>query len=105
LDNIDRAVEAAEQGHDTTSLLDGLKLVQQQLRTVLTQCGCSAITALHQPFDPNLHEAISQMPSHEHAPGTVIAVASVGHQLHGRVVRPSQVVVAVAPDSQTTDAR
>ena len=54
----------------------------------------SEIKALGEEFDPNLHEAISHLPSADHAPNTVMTVTSTGYILHDRVVRPSQVVVA-----------
>ena len=94
LDNIQRAIAAAEKAPDTSSLLDGFRLVDQQLKTVLTQHHCTAIDALNQPFDPYLHEAIQQQPSGNHEPGTVLGVAQVGYQLHDRVVRPTQVIVS-----------
>ena len=78
------------------SLRDGFQLVKEQLKTVLAQHHCTEIEALHQPFDPHQHEAILQQPSAEHPPGTVLDVVQVGYQLHDRVVRPSQVIVAAA---------
>jgi molecular chaperone GrpE len=49
------------------------------------------------PFDPNFHSAIGQMPTKDHSPGTVVRVVLDGYQLHDRVVRPAQVLVATAP--------
>lgn len=98
LDNIERAIEASNQAGEGTSLLDGVKLVHQQLISVLQRHDCTAIDALHTPFDPHLHEAISQQPSDEVPAGTVVAVAQVGYRMHDRVVRPSQVIVSTAPD-------
>lgn len=99
LDNIERAIEAANQTGEGTNLLDGVKLVQQQLLAVLQRHHCTAIEALHRHFDPHLHEAISQQPSDEFPPGTVVAVAQVGYRMHDRVVRPSQVIVSTALDN------
>ncbi len=97
IDNIDRAIEAAENAQEAPGLLAGFKMVAQQMQDVLRQHHCSPIDALHQPFDPNLHEAISQQPSAELDPGTVMHVVQTGYKLHDRVVRPSQVVVSAAP--------
>jgi molecular chaperone GrpE len=94
LDNIERAVGAADKTHDAASLLDGIKMVVQQLDTVLQRYHCVRIEALHQPFNPHLHEAISQQPTAEYPPNTVILVAQQGFQLFDRVVRPSQVIVS-----------
>jgi len=96
LDNVDRAIESAEQNHDTASLLEGVKMVARQSRDVLERYHCVRIADLHEPFDPNLHEAISQQPSDEHPAGTVVLVTQTGFQLHDRVVRPSQVIVSTA---------
>ena len=109
VDNLDRAIEAAEKTHNTADLLEGVKMVAQQLVGVLQRYECVKIEALHSSFDPNLHEAISQLPSPDHPTNTVIAVTQTGYRLHDRVVRPPQVVVssgnadgASSPDTDTT---
>ncbi len=94
LDNMQRAIEAAEQTEESASLLEGFKLVAQQLQTMLGQHNCESIVAVGEPFDPNLHEAVSQMPSEEYPAGTVMVETAVGYLLHDRVVRPSQVIVS-----------
>ena len=96
LDNIRRAAESAEKSPDLESLLAGFKMVAGQLESVLECHQCKKIEALHAPFDPNLHHAISQTPSAEYPPNTVVLVAQEGYQLHDRVVRPSQVIVSTA---------
>jgi molecular chaperone GrpE len=96
LDNIERAIAAAEQHTDAAALLDGFKMVQQQLEEVLKGHSCQKIESLHMPFDPNLHHAVMQQPSDEHPANTVLMVTQNGYQLHDRVVRPSQVIVSTA---------
>jgi len=96
-DNMGRAIEAAEKANEADSLLEGFKMVIRLLEEVLTGHHCIRIEALDEPFDPHLHEAISQQPSENHAPGTVSHVTQTGFLLHDRVVRPSQVVVSSAP--------
>ncbi len=100
LDNLDRAIAAAEKTHDATSLLDGVKIVGGQLEDVLARHQCVKIDALNQPFDPHLHEAISQVPSAEHPANSVMQVAQTGFRVHDRVVRPSQVIVAAAASEE-----
>ncbi|MCA9099856.1 MAG: nucleotide exchange factor GrpE [Pirellulales bacterium] len=100
LDNVARAIDAAEKEGDTAGLLDGFKMVAEQLASILARHDCRRIDALHQPFDPHLHEAITQQPSQDHPPGTVLLVAQEGYELAGRVVRPAQVIVSVAPPSE-----
>ncbi|MEX0938991.1 MAG: nucleotide exchange factor GrpE [Pirellulales bacterium] len=94
VDNIERAVSAAEGAADGQSLLEGFKLVAQQIQAVLAQYHCTKIEALGEPFDPNVHEAIGQQPSEEHPPGTVMMVVQDGYRLHDRVVRPARVMIA-----------
>jgi molecular chaperone GrpE len=98
LDNVRRAIEAAESSPDPAGLLEGFRMVRRQLEDVLRRHHCLEIEALHAPFDPHLHEAIAQQPSEEHPPHTVILVTQPGYRLHDRVVRPSQVIVSAASD-------
>jgi molecular chaperone GrpE len=94
LDNVKRAVESADKTHDTAGLLEGIKMVVQQLETALARHHCTPIAALGQPFDPNFHDAILHQPAADVPPNTVIQEVHQGFQLHDRVVRPSQVIVS-----------
>jgi len=94
MDNVGRAIQAAEKSAEAGALLEGVKLVAQQLESVLTRYHCRRIAALQAPFDPHLHQAIMQQPSADHPPGTVLVVAQDGYQLHDRVLRPAQVIVS-----------
>lgn len=96
-DNTIRAIEAAQKTQDIGTLVAGFKMVADHLEQALKRHHCTRIAALHQPFDPHLHEAISQIPSAEYPANTVVAVMQEGFQLHDRVVRPSQVVVSAPP--------
>ncbi|MDO4574963.1 MAG: nucleotide exchange factor GrpE [Planctomycetia bacterium] len=93
MDNLQRAIEAAEKQDADDPLLEGVRMVFEQMKTALEKNHCVRIDALHQPFDPNFHQAISQMPSEEFDNGTVLIVAQEGYLLSDRVVRPSQVIV------------
>jgi molecular chaperone GrpE len=97
VDNIDRAIEAAEQTGDAGSLLEGFKLVRQQLMTVLEQHHCKPIPSVGQPFDPQVHEAILQQPSDEQPANHVLIETQAGYQMHDRVVRASQVIISTGP--------
>ncbi len=99
VDNIDRAIAAAEAANEAESLLLGFKLVGQQLHTILDQHDCKKIEADGAVFDPHLHEAVSQQPSDEYPQGNIMYVTVVGYTLHDRVVRPSQVVVSAGPET------
>ena len=99
LDNIERAIAAAEKSQDVAGLLEGVKLVARQFEETFARYHCVRIGALHLPFDPHLHHAISQQVTSDFPPNTVILVAQPGFQLYDRVVRPSQVIVSHAPDA------
>lgn len=97
LDNLQRAMEAAEKTQGASALLDGVKMVAMQMSSHLEQQGCKRIPAIGATFNPHLHEALAQEPSAEHAAGVVSRETSAGYQLHDRVVRPAQVFVSTGP--------
>lgn len=97
LDNLQRAVQSAEQTGDVTTLLEGIRMVSQQLNDTLKAHAAQPINPEGQPFDPNLHEALSQVPTPDHPPMTVIQVVETGFVMHDRVVRPAKVIVSCAP--------
>ena len=98
VDNLDRAVEHAEQSasEDLQQLLQGIELVRRELSGVLERFGVSEIEAEGKTFDPALHEAMAQTPTAEVAPNSVVAVMERGYQLHDRLLRPARVVVSKA---------
>jgi molecular chaperone GrpE len=100
VDNIQRAIAAAEKSSEAGGLLDGIRMVAGSLDSTLARHHCQRIAALNQPFDPAVHEAIAQQPVANLAPHTVVAVAQEGYVLHDRVVRPAQVVVSTVPAGQ-----
>lgn len=97
LDNLRRAIESAQTSQDPGALLAGVQLVYKQFQDVLQRHHCVEIEALGGIFDPNMHQAVAQMPSPQHPPGTILQVTQPGFRLHDRVIRPSLVVVAMAP--------
>ncbi|MCA8998462.1 MAG: nucleotide exchange factor GrpE [Planctomycetaceae bacterium] len=100
LDNLHRAIDAGEKSEgDHGELLQGVRMVATQIDQVLQQHGIVPIPALGEPFDPNVHEALQQVPSADHPPMTVIQEYERGYKLHDRVIRPSKVIVSMAPPS------
>jgi molecular chaperone GrpE len=93
-DNAARAIEAAEKIKDAAGLLEGFKLLKQQLEGVFERHYCVPIAAKGQPFDPNKHAAISMQPSADQPDNTVLMDVQTGFQHHDRVLRPSQVIIA-----------
>ena len=97
LDNLDRAVAAAQKVGETGPLAQGVAMVQAQLLDVFRRHGVTRLDAQGEPFDPNLHQAVMQQPSKDHPPGTVVQVLENGYRIHDRVLRPVRVVVSTAP--------
>jgi molecular chaperone GrpE len=97
VDNVDRAITAAEKQADAALLLSALQMMRQQLEEVFQKHHAKIITAEGEPFDPSRHEAIMQRASEEHPEHTVLGVARQGMTLHDRVVRPAQVIVSAKP--------
>jgi molecular chaperone GrpE len=93
-DNLLRALEAAGTGSDSAGLSEGVAMVVKQLDDTLAKYEVREIPAAGELFDPNFHEAISQMPSDDVESGLVAVVAQTGFQMHERVIRPAQVVVS-----------
>lgn len=96
-DNLLRALDAAQNATDSTGLQEGVAMVAKQLDNALAKYSIEEIPALGEVFDPNSHEAISQMPSDEYPAGNVMHVAQSGFRMHDRVIRPSQVIVSSGP--------
>ncbi|MGB7323655.1 MAG: nucleotide exchange factor GrpE [Rubripirellula sp.] len=98
-DNLYRAMESAGDDPAVAGLKDGVAIVAKQLDDTMAKYSIREIPALGELFDPNFHEAISQMPSPDHAEGMIAHVAATGFQMHDRVIRPSQVIVSTGPAS------
>jgi len=99
LDHLDAALAAAASGPDDSlaSFREGIGMICSQLQGVLAGAGLREIDALHRPFDPNLHEAVSQLESAEAPDGHVLRQLRKGYRLHDRLLRPASVVVAKQP--------
>lgn len=98
IDNLHRAVDAATKTSDVQHLIEGVQLVIKQFDDILASHSVLPIDAIGKVFDPNLHQAVQQVPTAEHPPMTIVAEFQRGYTLHDRVVRPSMVVVAAAPE-------
>jgi molecular chaperone GrpE len=95
LDNLDRAIDAAQKAGDKGPLAAGVAATQAQIMEVLKKHGVTPIDALGKPFDPMKHQAIQTVPAGKgQQPNTVAAVAQKGFLIHDRVLRPAAVIVA-----------
>ena len=75
-------------------LLEGIRLVQNELLGALSRVGIQAFSPQGEPFDPSEHEAMASQPVEGAEPGTVAEVYQQGYRLNGAVLRPARVVVA-----------
>jgi molecular chaperone GrpE len=95
MDNLERAVAAL--GDRGEEIVAGLEMVRGQLAGLLAGHGVEEIAAAGLEFDPNVHEAVAQVPSEEHPHGAVVEVVEKGYRISEHVLRPSRVVVAAPP--------
>jgi molecular chaperone GrpE len=94
LDNLDRTIAAAEQSAEAPSVVEGVRLVRSQFVQVLGRYGLERVDARHQPFDPNIHDAIATVAvSHPASHNVVIDQIEPGYRFERRIVRPAKVVV------------
>jgi molecular chaperone GrpE len=102
VDNLERGLAHAEEAGkagDPAAIVDGLRLVLRQFNHAFERSDVTPVDAQGQPFDPNLHEAISQVESADQPPGTVVSVLQRGYKLGDRLLRPALVVVAKPPSA------
>ena len=92
LDNLERAIAAAENSSDT-ALKEGVEMVYRQMCDAFTKRGIAVIDRQGQPFDPNLENAVMQGAPEDGEPGTVCQVLQKGYQLEGTVLRHAMVKV------------
>lgn len=93
-DNLERAIAHASAENN---LVEGVKMVLRQFMQVMAAKGAVPFDAKGDEFDPSIHEAMSQIPSAEHPPGTVLEVFQKGWTIKDRLMRPAMVVVAAEP--------
>jgi molecular chaperone GrpE len=95
VDNLDRALEAA--GPDAPEqLVKGIVMVRDEFLAALARNGIEPVPSVGQPFDPAVHDALQQMDSEEHPPGTVTREFEKGYRRGERLLRPARVIVAGA---------
>lgn len=104
VDHMDLAL-AADVDNKQNPYAEGFRMVREQLLGVLRQFAVEPLQTEGNPFDPNLHDAISHLPSNTVPENTVLAQTRRGFLLDGRLLRPAQVVVssgAATPDEDVT---
>ncbi len=95
VDNLERALEAASGDDEAIKpIAEGVELTLKSFIDVLGKQNIAVVDPQGEPFDPNLHQAMSMVENKEVEPNTVIAVMQKGYTLNGRLVRPAMVMVS-----------
>ena len=94
MDNFEMGLEAARAESEKSMIFMGMSMVQRQIVDFLRDSNVQEISPVGQAFDPNLHEAVAQEPSADHAEGIVLRVMRKGYNLKDRLLRPATVVVS-----------
>jgi molecular chaperone GrpE len=94
LDNMSLGLQAAEDHEGAKDVVDGFKMVEQQLRKALTDQGLETLQPDGQTFDPNLHECIAHQPSEDVPEDHVIQTVRAGYRLNERLLRAANVIVS-----------
>jgi molecular chaperone GrpE len=97
VDNLERAVQASESATDVAAVADGVRLVLRSFDDIAQRLGLERLRSVGERFDPNLHDAVQQVETSEHEPGTVITEVLGGYRAGTKLLRPALVVVAKAP--------
>lgn len=105
VDNLERATASFGDGKesDAKSVRDGVDLVLRQARSKFERYQVRPVESVGQPFDPRVHEAISQAPSAEAKPGSILHELQKGYAIGEKLLRPAMVVVATAPVAKAAD--
>ena len=98
VDNLERALEATGESEHTKAMIEGIQLTQKGFLDVLGRYGIQTVDPMGEPFDAQLHQAMSLVPNPDVEPNTVIAVMQKGYVLNGRLLRPAMVMVSKAAE-------
>jgi molecular chaperone GrpE len=101
-DNLSRALDAIpeelREDEKLKGLVSGIEATAREIDKVFSQHGISRIAATGLPLDPNQHQAMLEVPSADHEPGTVVQEIQPGYMIKERLLRPAMVAVAKKPD-------
>jgi molecular chaperone GrpE len=96
VDSLEMGLAAADNA-DAEALREGSEATCKLLKTTLERFGITEVDPAGEPFDPEMHEAMSMLPSESVEPGSVAQVIQKGYALNGRLLRPARVMVAAEP--------
>lgn len=104
VDNLERAIKAAQGGKSTDGLVKGVDLTLKQLQGVLGKFGVQSIPTMGQPFDPSGHQAVASVPSTQVPDKHVVEEFQRGYRLHDRILRPAMVTVSSGAGAESNGA-
>jgi molecular chaperone GrpE len=93
-DNLERAIQSAQKATEVKAVSEGLSMIVKQFEGTLGRAGITRVPTVGTMFDPALHEAIQQLETDEHPPGTIVAEVQPGYVTGEKLVRAAMVVVA-----------
>lgn len=93
-DNLERAIQSAQRATDVKGVSDGLSMILKQFEATLGRASITKVPTTGTAFDPAMHEAIQQVETDEHPPGTVVAEVQPGYAQGDKLIRAAMVVVA-----------
>jgi molecular chaperone GrpE len=97
VDNLERALEStAGDDENVKPIAEGVELTLKSFLDALRKFNIEAVEPMGEPFDPNLHQAMSMVENPDVEPNSVIAVMQKGYTLNGRLLRPAMVMVSKA---------
>jgi molecular chaperone GrpE len=99
-DNLERALHSATGVSEASSVIEGVRMVLKLFEDTSERLGLQRVKTIGERFDPAVHEALQQMESPDHPPGTIMAEITPGYRFGERLVRPAMVVVARKPSEQ-----
>lgn len=94
IDNLERAIQCAKDAGASGPLLEGVELTHKQFLETVSKVGVRQICSQGNPFDPAVHQAVTQVESENVPPNTVVEEFQKGYFLHDRILRPAMVSVA-----------
>lgn len=98
VDNLERALATIDTNDEANkAIVEGIELTHKSFVDTLTKHSVEVVDPAGEPFDPELHQAMTQVPNGDVEPNTVLDVFQKGYRLNGRLVRPAMVVVSKAP--------
>jgi molecular chaperone GrpE len=103
VDNLERAISAAQENSEDSALFEGVKLTHKDIVKIFETFNVKSVKADNEPFDPNFHQAVTQEENDEFPDNTVTKVLQKGYLLSDRLIRPAMVVVSKKAKKDTEE--